>query len=308
MGPVWSAFLLAILFAAILLPYWWLAVQWSSQYFFDPGVRFTFITTTFLLVLIITDSVFLVRYFQIIGKQKFDQNVRELRQATDALRVANKKLYLLSSITRHDIRNQLMALKSYIELSEDSMNNSGQLAEFFKKEGLIADTIERQINFTGDYENMGVNSPTWQNVDAIVKKAASGHMLREIRIETSCPGREIFADPLLEKVFFNLIDNALRYGGEKMTVIRTSLQDSENGLVISVEDDGAVISDEDKRRLFERGFGKNTGLGLFLSREILSITGITIKEAGEPDKGARFEIRVPKGNYRSVNNKPVQER
>ena len=93
-----------------------------------------------------------------------------------------------------------------------------------------------------------------------------------------------------------------------MTVIRTSLQDSKKGLVISVEDDGVGISDDDKRHLFERGFGKNTGLGLFLSREILAITGITIKETGDPGNGARFELTVPKGNYRSVMIMPVKER
>ncbi len=42
--------------------------------------------------------------------------------------------------------------------------------------------------------------------------------------------------------------------------------------------------------------------------EILSITGITIRDVGEPGKGARFEMTVHKGNFRTVNNKPVQER
>jgi signal transduction histidine kinase len=50
--------------------------------------------------------------------------------------------------------------------------------------------------------------------------------------------------------------------------------------------------------LFTKGFGKHTGLGLYLSREILSITGITITENGEPGKGARFEMTVPDGSYR----------
>ncbi|MDD1694555.1 MAG: ATP-binding protein, partial [Methanoregula sp.] len=63
---------------------------------------------------------------------------------------------------------------------------------------------------------------------------------------------------------------------------------------------GAGIAVEDKKRLFERGFGHHTGLGLFLSREILAITGITITENGEPGKGARFEILVPDGTWRSV--------
>ena len=58
------------------------------------------------------------------------------------------------------------------------------------------------------------------------------------------------------------------------------------------------VSAEEKKRLFTRGFGKNTGLGLFLSREIIAITGIAITGNGVPGKGARFEITVPKGAYR----------
>ena len=53
-----------------------------------------------------------------------------------------------------------------------------------------------------------------------------------------------------------------------------------------------------KEKIFERGYGKNTGLGLFLVREILSLTDMTIRENGEPGKGARFEILVPKRMYR----------
>jgi signal transduction histidine kinase len=102
------------------------------------------------------------------------------------------------------------------------------------------------------------------------------------------------------KVFYNLIDNALRYGGAGMKTIRISSQESDASLTILCEDDGVGISHEDKKRLFTRGFGKNTGLGLFLSREILGITGITITETGEPGKGARFEIHVPAGMWRMM--------
>ena len=70
------------------------------------------------------------------------------------------------------------------------------------------------------------------------------------------------------------------------------------GLEIVVEDNGEGISDDDKMHLFTRGYGRHTGLGLFLSREILTITGITITENGIPGKGAKFEISVPKTSYR----------
>lgn len=122
--------------------------------------------------------------------------------------------------------------------------------------------------------------------------------MRTIRVEADGPVLEVFADPLLEKVFYNLIDNALRYGGEQMTAIRmTALEENQN-LVIAVKDDGNGISDEDKKHLFNKGFGRHTGLGLFLSREILSITGITITETGVPGKGAQFEMTVPDGAWR----------
>jgi PAS domain S-box-containing protein len=237
---------------------------------------------------------------KILGVEGLVHDITGLRQAEDALRMVNKKLNLLSSITRHDIRNQLMALKAFIQLGEDSVHNPDQLTGFLKKQEQIADTIERQINFTSDYEDMGVKNPVWQDVESIVRRKAKELPLREIRVETRCPGLEVFADPLLEKVFYNLIDNALRYGGETMTMIRLSSQAGEKGLVISFEDDGAGISADDKVQLFGRGFGHHTGFGLFLSREILSITGITIIETGTPGKGARFEIVVPKGGYRFI--------
>ena len=69
-------------------------------------------------------------------------------------------------------------------------------------------------------------------------------------------------------------------------------------VTIVCEDDGVGVPAEEKEKIFERGYGKNTGLGLALSREILDITGITTTDIGEPDKGARFWIVVPKGMYR----------
>jgi K+-sensing histidine kinase KdpD len=68
--------------------------------------------------------------------------------------------------------------------------------------------------------------------------------------------------------------------------------------VITVADNGIGISAENKKHLFKRGFGKDTEFGLFLSWEILSITGISISETGVPGTGAQFEITVPEGAFR----------
>ena len=225
-------------------------------------------------------------------------DIHDRKRAEDALRQANTKLNLLSSITRHDINNQLFSLKAFLELSKETLNDPATLSEYILKEERAANAIERQIVFTKEYQDLGANVPTWQNVGAGIKNALALLPVRDIRISEDVDAVEVYADPLFEKVFYNLIDNALRYGGPAMTMIRITSQESDPGLLLSIEDDGAGISAHDRTRLFERGFGHNTGLGLFLCREILTITGITITETGKPGKGARFEITVPKGGYR----------
>jgi signal transduction histidine kinase len=112
-------------------------------------------------------------------------------------------------------------------------------------------------------------------------------------------GIEVYADQLLPKVFFNLLDNTLRHG-EQVTRVHLSADWHGEDLVLSWEDNGVGVEAREKERIFERGVGKNTGFGLFLVREILAITGITIIEIGTPNEGARFQITVPKGSFRST--------
>jgi signal transduction histidine kinase len=211
---------------------------------------------------------------------------------------ANEKLGLLSSITRHDISNQLVALAGFLDLSKQCGDREGHGQELVGKEMKIVNTITHQIQFTGDYERMGVMEPEWQNVGATVRKAAAALPVQNISILVERQDLQVLADPLFFKVFYNLIDNSLRYGGAGMRNIVVTSRETPDGLLLVYEDDGIGIADMDRKRLFDRGFGKHTGLGLFLSREVLAITGITIVERGEPGNGARFEMLVPNGAYR----------
>jgi PAS domain S-box-containing protein len=226
----------------------------------------------------------------LVGDKKIIQcNIRDIttrKRAEDALALANKKLNLLSSITRHDIVNKLNVLEAYFELSRAQAPNN-KLQEFIGNEITTTKAIRNLINFTKDYEGMGVNSPVWQDVSLCIQK-----------IITSLPLGKVEVD--IQKVFYNLIDNALRYGGDQLKTITIFPEETDAGLVVVIEDDGAGISASYKGHLFKRGFGKQTGLGLFLSREILSITGIAITENSLPGKGARFEITVPNGEYRVI--------
>jgi signal transduction histidine kinase len=216
-----------------------------------------------------------------------------------AVEIANKKLNLLSSITRHDIRNQLMALMGFIELSKEKTTDL-ELLHFIEREDTAARAIQRQIEFTKNYEDIGVHAPEWQNIGMQVTALQRLIPPGEIAISLNIEGLEIFADPLLEKVFGNLIENSRRHGVRVRHISFSLMPYGQENLALVYEDDGIGVHETDKWRIFEKGFGKNTGLGLFLSREILAITGLTIKESGVYGKGARFEILMPKGKFRFV--------
>ncbi|MDO9326290.1 MAG: PAS domain S-box protein [Methanoregula sp.] len=239
----------------------------------------------------------------VTGSVHVMRDITERKHAENALRIANNKLTMLSSITRHDILNKLTGLRMYLELSKESVTDPVFL-DYIAKEIDAAGAIERQIEFTRFYENIGVNAPQWHDVTERIRSAVSQLPLEEINFDILLPSVQVYADALIEKVFYNLIENSLRHG-EGVKEIRFSFDEMPDGAVITYHDDGRGISPADKDKLFRRGFGKHTGLGLFLSREILSITGITITENGEPGKGVHFEIRVPKGSYRFTSPQPV---
>jgi len=242
----------------------------------------------------------------IVEYQSVGQDITEQKRAEDALALACQKMNLLSSITRHDILNQLTVLSGYLALSEELASDE-KLLGFIKKEATATERINQQITFTKHYQDIGVQAPQWQNVHDTIATAATMLDLSSVDIQIPFSNIEIYADPLLGKVFYNLLENAVRHG-HNTSVVQFSFHDNGDTLTIVSEDNGGGIDKETKKHLFKRGYGKNTGFGLFLIREILSITGITIDENGEPGRSARFEITVPNGAYRIVTNQKITDK
>lgn len=234
----------------------------------------------------------------VIGCVHVLHDITEPKRAEKALQQALKKLNMLSSITRHDILNQLMVLGGYLVISKDSVTDP-EILGFIQKEEEAVTSIRRQIEFTRYYEDIGINAPQWQEIATTVRSSAAQLPLEKIMPEIMLSGVEVFADPLISKVFYNLMENSIRHG-DHVTRIWFRFNETEAGGVITYEDDGAGIPVQEKELIFRRGFGKHTGLGLFLSREILAITGITIRENGETGKGVKFEILIPRDMYRVI--------
>jgi PAS domain S-box-containing protein len=232
---------------------------------------------------------------RVTGLRGFLININEMKKAENALKEANKKLNLMNSITRHDILNQLMVIRGYLDLSEGSCTE-GTIKENLNQIEHSTDSIGRRIEFTKDYQDIGSQSPGWYLLDEVIRNAES-ILPKSIEIECSLGNLEIYADPLIEKVFYNILENAARYCGQNPRVLFHSISSGKEILLVC-EDNGPGIPDEDKERIFEAGYGKNTGYGLFLAREILSITGLSVRESGIAGKGSRFEIHIPDGEFR----------
>jgi PAS domain S-box-containing protein len=230
------------------------------------------------------------------GRMILIRDITESRQTQVALSEARRRITLLSSFTRHDILNQVTALLLNIDIAKESSEDPA-IQEWLKKQEAAVLTIQRQIEFTRDYEELGTKAPEWLSVRDIFSGTRESLAGWKIVFEGIEDDLEIFADPLLRQAFSHLVDNSIQHG-ERVTKIRITYEKTETGLTLVFEDNGIGIAAAEKIRIFERGVGRQTGLGLFLVHEILGVTGMTIRECGEPGKGARFEIQVPAGQFR----------
>jgi ABC-type amino acid transport substrate-binding protein len=223
-------------------------------------------------------------------------NYHELGKSENALRQARKKLNLLNTLTFQDIQTGVFSLAGYVELAT-AAGCSETAGKYLEKGRKILQSVENSLHFAKNYQDMGISQPTWQNVNYVFINAVSHLDFSRISRTVNLEDLEIYADPLLEKVFYNIMDNVLRHG-TGATMVTLQFQEVPDGVTILIEDNGPGFPAADKEKIFEREYTGKSWSGLFLAREILSITGITIRESGTKGTGARFEITVPKGEYR----------
>jgi PAS domain S-box-containing protein len=223
-------------------------------------------------------------------------DVTDRKRYEDALEVANQKLNLLGQVTRHDALNQLAVLMGWLQIAQESVAEP-PVQEYLKNMRTAADAVIRQLDFTGDYQKMGVAKPEWIDVKTAFLNGTAGFSPSKLAKSVHVDGLEVYADMMFEKIFHNLVDNSIRHG-KKVTEIRVHHKKKGNDLLLFYEDDGDGIPADKKDKLFLRGIGDHTGVGLFMVRAILGITGITIEENGIPGHGVRFEMHVPSDGFR----------
>jgi len=222
-----------------------------------------------------------------------DRDITERKKIEQALQQVTKKLTLLNNVTFNDIQNSVLALSGFLTLER----SPGLSKKYLDREEESVKKIDRALVFAKNYQDLGVRPPQWQNVDRTFVLGISHLDFSSIRRSVHLDNLEIYADSLLERVFFTLADNILTHA-PTATTVTIGYTYAGTSLVMFIEDNGNGIPVHLKEKIFERGYGTQKGMELFLVREILSITGITIRESGTLGKGARFELVLPTGVYR----------
>lgn len=218
----------------------------------------------------------------------------EEKSKEEAAHASGRTLRTLLSTTRHDIQNDIMALEGYLDIAGRASVNQKQAGHLNKARN-AAEAIGRRIGWTRRFDRLGSERPAWLPLHTIIR----GINTTSLPIELRCNGYLIFSDPLIGIVFSNLKENTINHAGEGASVA-VWCQKRDDDLIIIWEDDGPGIPDGEKERIFRRGVGSETRFGLYVSREILSITGSTIREAGKYGEGAKFEIQIPQGSYKRI--------
>jgi PAS domain S-box-containing protein len=244
-----------------------------------------------------------------VGVYKDITNLKDaeehLRETNERLEVTNEKLHVVGGLTRHDVRNKLVAVTGNAYLLRQKLVGDAKALGQLNEMGAAIRLVEEIFEFARIYEKLGVEQLTSMDVGKAVDGAGSLFSdLKGVKMVNECRGLTVLADSLLSQLFYNLIDNSLKYGEKTQQIKVYYKTSSTNQLELVYEDDGVGIPDNMRSNLFKEGFtsGKGTGYGLFMIKRICEVYGWTIQETGTQGKGARFMLTI---SEKSQQGKPL---
>jgi PAS domain S-box-containing protein len=223
-------------------------------------------------------------------------DITSLVRTEDALRNANEKLNLLSRISTDYLHHTAELITKSVD---DGVAHSTETTAqgFFKKIRILAQVLTRQLQITKSYKDLGTSPPEWVRVQRVLESGSLSETGNTVSARFWTERLEIFADPLFKNVLSHIAGNAFRHGVTIQNLV-VSYHESADGLDLIIEDDGIGIPVEKKQTIFNYDAGGHSGIGLFVCRQIIAVTGMTLAETGTPGTGARFVIHVPQNAYR----------
>jgi len=222
------------------------------------------------------------------------KNQEELDRALSHAKLLLEKLSVVGGFVRHDVRNKLTNIANSLYLYRKQTEKNQEMDPHIERISIAITEINRILEFSQTYEAVGSRGLSWIKVADALKEAQILSSISKTPIITNSLNFEVLADSALNEIFHNFIDNSIKYGGAHLSKITVSAQMGENcELRIIYEDDGDGIDPEIKPRLFEKGAGKGSGLGLYLISRICNVYGWRVFEEGVHGTGVRFVLVIP---------------
>lgn len=240
-----------------------------------------------------------------------------LRSMTDALWLRMNAIESFAADVAHELKNPLTSLRSAAEIAariEDPEKRAKLMAI------VLDDTrrLDRLISDIADSSRLDAELMRGElhvvDAEALLRSlieayAATTATEADVRVELNAlrqgPFRALGHEGRYGQVFRNVIDNAISFSpkGSKIVV---GLMREKNAIVVTIDDQGPGIPDANVETIFRRfyserptaSFGRHSGLGLSICRQIVdayggSIAAGNIKDAEGRTLGARFTIRLP---------------
>ncbi|WP_416840081.1 PAS domain-containing sensor histidine kinase [Haloferax sp. DFSO52] len=213
-----------------------------------------------------------------------------LRQRERELARQNEQLESFASAVSHDLQNPLNIAMGYLELAREE-DDSDALQR-------VANAHERIGTIIQDVLALARNGQTVEEVEQVSLEAVAMQAWKTAAANAPNATLEIVDGDVvidahrsrLQQLLENLISNAIRHGGDDVTVRIGPLEDRDG---FFVEDDGVGISSSDLPRIFEAGYTtseKGSGFGLTIVQSVVNAHGWSIWYSDSDEGGARFEI------------------
>jgi two-component system phosphate regulon sensor histidine kinase PhoR len=212
----------------------------------------------------------------------------------------------------HELRTPLSLIKGYIEtLLDGAINNSEVASKFLETIDRNAERLRLLIEdllTISELESGRVKLNLHQvALKTAVEKVLSDFRARaeakQMKLLDEVPELHLQADAdRLEQVMCNLIDNAIKYGRNRGTVIVSACSLQDGQVQISIQDDGPGIPPESLERVFERFYRVDkarsreqggTGLGLSIVKHIIQSHGGRAWAKSQIGEGTTFYVTFP---------------
>ena len=247
----------------------------------------------------------LIEEGELLGVRMTGIEVEDLNRTITDLERMNSSYRLMLSVLSHDLKNPLTTIMGYSEILQMQVEEGKRryLENIIRMTRRMSDTISltklfaqiREGKVAREFVEIDLAEMINGSIETLYPRT-SGH---DIRFDLKKGGSRILGLPLLEQVFQNLIDNAMKYspdGSEVQIRLDTDLA----GVTISIEDGGDGVPEEDRESIFDRFIRGNdqsgvigTGLGLAISRGIIELHNGRIWVEPNMPKGSIFRVYLP---------------